>query len=87
MHDLSGSINRLGEVFCEENRNLANMSINAFRDAKKTVGVATFATDEETIRRYHDMGINMISTGADYDYILKSGIETLKTAKKIYEEE
>jgi len=86
MHDLSGSINRLGEVFCEENRNLANMSINAFRDAKKTVGVATFATDEETIRRYHDMGINMISTGADYDYILKSGIETLKTAKKIYEE-
>ena len=86
MHDLSGSINRLGEVFCEENRRLAKMSIDAFTKANKTVGVATFATDRETISRYRDMGINMISTGADYDYILRGARETLKTAREAYAE-
>jgi hypothetical protein len=29
------------------------------------------------------MGINMISTGADYDYVAKKSIETLNTMKKI----
>ena len=84
MHDLSGSINRLGEVFCEENMRLATNSIKAFENANKTVGVATFAIDAKTMQTYRDMGINMISTGADYDYVLRLGKETLKTAKEIF---
>ncbi len=83
MHDLSGSIGRLGDIFCEENLRLANKSIAAFRAAGKTVGVSTFATDDETLTRYHEMGINMISTGADYDYVAKRGIETLNRIKGI----
>lgn len=83
MHDLSGSIGRLGDIFCEENLRLANKSIAAFKAAGKTVGVSTFATDAETLQRYHDMGINMISTGADYDYVLKKGKETLERIKGI----
>ena len=83
MHDLSGSISRLGDVFCEENLSLAQKAISAFKKAGKTVGVSTFATDEETLKRYDSMGINMISTGADYDYILKKSKETLGTINKI----
>ena len=79
MADLSGSICRIGEIFCEENVRLANKAISAFRAAGKTVGISTFATDAQTLQRYHDMGINMISTGADYDYILKKSQETLAT--------
>ena len=86
MHDLSGSINRLGDIFSEENLELAHMAIKAFRKAGKTVGVSTFATDEETLRRYNDMGINMISTGADYVYILNSAKETLRKIKEIQDE-
>lgn len=83
MHDLSGSIGRLGDIFCEENLYLAKKAISAFKKAGKTVGVSTFATDEETLKRYDSMGINMISTGADYDYILKKSKETLGTINKI----
>lgn len=83
MHDLSGSIGRLGDIFCEKNLALANRTIEAFKKAGKTVGVSTYATDEETLKRYHDMGINMISTGADYVYIVNNAKNTLETIKKI----
>lgn len=83
MHDLSGSINKLGKVFSQENIALARMAIDAFTEANKTVGVSTYAIDEETLVRYRDMGINMISTGADYDYILRFGRDTLKLANKV----
>lgn len=84
MHDLSGSINRLGDIFCDENIDLAKKTINAFKKAGKTVGVSTFATDRKTLMTYHNMGINMISTGADYDYILKKGKETLSEITDIF---
>lgn len=86
MHDLSGSINHLGDVFCEENVALANKAIAAFKAAGKTVGVSTGACDADTLRRYRDMGVNMISTGADFDYLLKKGQETLATMRKVREE-
>ncbi len=86
MHDLSGSIGRLGDVFCAENVKLAERAIAAFRKAGKTVGISTGAHDPETLRRYHEMGINMITTGADYDYILRCGQKTLETMKKVREE-
>ncbi len=87
MHDLSGSIGKLGDVFCERNVELATMAIDAFKKAGKTVGVSTYATDAATLQKYHDMGINMISTGADYDHIIKKGIETFKTIHTIYKGE
>ena len=83
LYDLSGSINRLGDINCDENLRLAEKSIAAFKAAGKTVGISTFATDEKTLRQYHQMGINMISTGADYDYIAKKSMETLATIRKI----
>ena len=83
MHDLSGSIHKLGEIFSKENTALAEMAINAFTAANKSVGISTYAIDEETLTRYRDMGINMISTGADYDYILKLGRQTLTLAKEL----
>ena len=82
-HDLSGSICKLGDIFCEENVQLAKKSIKAFKSAGKTVSVSTFAADTETLERYRDMGINMISTGADYDYNLEKGKETLENCKKL----
>ena len=62
----------------------ANKAIGAFRRAGKTVGVATFATDTETLTRYRDMGINMIATGADYDYILRAAQATLSSVRSIF---
>lgn len=85
MHDLSGSLGDLGNIFSDANTRLANQAIRAFKAQKKTVGISTFATDEETLRRYHSMGINMITTGADYEYIRKGALETLHLVRAIGE--
>jgi 2-dehydro-3-deoxyglucarate aldolase/4-hydroxy-2-oxoheptanedioate aldolase len=84
MHDLSGSISRLGDVFCEENLSLAKMAADAFLAEKKAVGLSTYAIDEKTLATYRDLGVNMISTGADYDYILRMGRDTLQRASEIF---
>lgn len=75
--DLSGSINRLGDTYCEENLALAQKTIDAFRSRNKTVGVSTGAVDYETLRRFRDMGINLIFSGADFEYIREGGRRTL----------
>ena len=84
MHDLSGSISRLGDVFCEENLSLAKKAADAFLNENKIVGLSTYATDEKTLETYRGLGVNMISTGADYDYILRMGRETLQRASGIF---
>lgn len=81
MHDLSGSIGRLGDIFCEENLALAEHAIKAFSAREKSVGVSTFATDAATLGKYKEMGINMISTGADYEYIIRGARATLDIMK------
>lgn len=83
MHDLSGSINDLGNIFSERNLQLADKAVRAFKDEGKSVGVLTYATDEETLSRYDEMGINIIATGADYEYIVRGARDTLKRIKKI----
>ena len=87
MHDLSGSISRLGDVLCEENLSLAKKTIEAFHHESKRVGLSTYAIDEKTLTTYRDLGVNMISTGADYDYILRMGKDTLNRANKIFKEQ
>lgn len=83
MYDLSGSINRLGDVFGKENLELAERVIKVAKATGKTVGISLGATDEKTIQRVLDMGFNFISLGADHDYILRCGIETLERINKI----
>ncbi|MBQ4136923.1 MAG: hypothetical protein IJD67_02330, partial [Clostridia bacterium] len=73
-----------GELFSDENLALANRAIAACKKAKKSVGIMTFAIDKETMQRYFDMGINMITTGADFDFILRTARESLKTLKEIF---
>lgn len=85
LYDLSGSIGEPGNIFSEQNLALVNHSIKAFKEQGKTVGVSTFSTDSETLARYNNMGINMISTGADYVYVLEKAKETLGTIKNIFE--
>lgn len=83
MHDLSGSIHQLGNIFCKENMSLARATVSRFKKYKKSVGVSTCAIDEKTLLLYHEMGINMIATGADYSYILEGAKNTLKTITKV----
>ena len=81
--DLSGSINEVGDFFGKNNLDLAKKAIEIATKHNKIVGSATLATDEKTLTMLRDMGIKMITCGADFNYIVNGARETYKTVKKI----
>lgn len=81
--DLSGSVNRLGDVGCDEVMNMVKDCIGVLKKNHKYAGISTGATDVETLKRFDDMGIDMISSGLEYQYILEKAETTLKTLHEI----
>jgi len=47
------------------------------------VGSATLATDEKTLTMLRDMGIKMITCGADFNYIINGARNTYETVRKV----
>ncbi len=81
--DLSGSINEIGDFFGERNLELAKKAIDIATKHNKIVGSATLATDEETLTMLHNMGVKMITCGADFNYIVNGAKKTFETVKKV----
>jgi len=81
--DLSGSINEIGDFFGENNLSLAKKAIEIATKHNKIVGSATLATDEETLSMLRDMGIKMITSGTDFNYIVNGAKNTFETLKKV----
>lgn len=81
--DLSGSINEIGDFFGENNLALAKKAIEIATKHNKIVGSATLATDEKTLRMLHDMGIKMLTCGADFNYIVNGARKTYETVKSV----
>jgi len=81
--DLSGSINEIGDFFGENDLSLAKKAIEIATKHNKIVGSATLATDEETLSMLRDMGIKMITCGADFNYIVNGAKNTFETLKKV----
>lgn len=80
---LSGSINEVGDFFGENNLALAKKAIEIATKHNKIVGSATLASDEKTLTMLRDMGIKMITCGADFNYIVNGAKQTFETEKKI----
>ncbi len=74
--DLSGSIERLNQVFCAENITLIKEAIAILQENRKCIGISTGSSDPETLRFWCDLGINMVSAGVDYGYIV-TGAQTV----------
>ena len=81
--DLSGSINEIGDFFGKNNLDLAKKAIEIAAKHNKIVGSATLATDEKTLTMLRDMGIKMITCGADFNYIVNGAKKTFETVKKV----
>lgn len=80
-NDLSGSIGRLGDVFSKEVTALIKEAIAKLKAAGKYVGVSTGDFSEAALMHWHNMGVDMISAGADFDFLregLKNNRDTLK---------
>lgn len=81
--DLSGSVGELNAVFGENTQVLIRRAIAILKAAGKPIGVSTGSTDPKVTGFWHDMGINIISSGTDYDYILRGAGENLANLRSV----
>ena len=83
-NDLSGSIGRLGDVFCEEVTGLVREIVERLKAAGKYVGISTGDFSESTLRHWHDLGFDMISAGADFDFLREGMKKNRETLQRIH---
>ena len=83
-NDLSGSIGRLGDVFGDEVTALIKEIIFKLKSAGKYVGISTGDFSEATLKHWHDMGFDMISAGADFDFLREGLKENRNTLRRVH---
>ncbi|WP_135555918.1 HpcH/HpaI aldolase family protein [Paenibacillus cymbidii] len=69
-NDLSGSIGELGHIYDERTSALIDEAIGILNAAGKPFGVSTGSTEKTILKYWHDKGMRIISSGADYEHIL-----------------
>lgn len=81
--DLSGSIGELNNVFGKRNVNLMREAVALLKEAHKCIGVSTGSTDPEVLAFWDDLGVNMISSGMDYDYMRRGALKNRAALRRI----
>ena len=67
----------------EELTALIKEAIAILKENKKCIGVSTGSDDPKIVQFWHDLGINMISSGVDYDYMWRAAQRNLQNIRKI----
>lgn len=81
-NDLSGSINELGNVYGENNIKLIKEAIAKLKANGKYIGLSTGETGYEKLKFWYDLGIDMISAGADYMFVQQGAVQTRKNLEQ-----
>ncbi|MCI8894832.1 MAG: aldolase [Lachnospiraceae bacterium] len=68
--DLAGSIGQLTHPYEETAMELMKTAMETLKAHGKYIGISTGDFSEERVRQFSEMGIQMISAGADTDYLL-----------------
>ena len=84
--DLSGTLGCLTEVLDEngETQKWMKKAIAILKAHGKYVGISYGDTRPEVIRHWHDMGIDMISVGSDFDYLYQCGRRALDALRQVH---
>ncbi len=77
-NDLSGSVNELGNVYGETVTKIIKETIAKLKAAGKYIGMSTGEMGCEKLKYWSDMGIDMISAGADYMFLQAGAVQTRK---------
>lgn len=76
-NDLSGSIGELLNIYDGPTVSLAKRAIYILKKHDKYIGLAG-AMDETAIKFWSELGVDMIMSGVDWDFIYSAGKQTLK---------
>jgi len=82
-NDLSGSVGELCHVFGETTTALVKEAITKLKQNGKYVGLSTGDLSEDTFRHWHDLGVDMISAGADFDFLTVGMKQTKEALSKV----
>ena len=81
--DLSFDIGSPGEVTYEEELKYVEKAIAILKRNNKAIGMATNRTDKEFLQKWIDMGITVITSGVDFDYLHKGALSNLNALRSL----
>ncbi len=82
-NDLSGSYGRMLDVFCPELTEIIGQTVQRLHAAGKYVGLSTGDIRESTLRHWQGLGVDMLSAGADYDFLREANRANLHNLTRI----
>ncbi|MBE6689382.1 MAG: aldolase [Ruminococcaceae bacterium] len=83
-NDLSGSYGMLGEVFSDKITKIISDTIELLHKNGKYVAIASGGYSEEVISHWSALGADMLSAGADFDFIRDSALKNRINLEKLH---
>ena len=85
-NDLSGSLGELGNVFGEKTMEQIRRALKIVKENGKYVGLATGDLRPETLRFWSELGIDMMTVGADWNFVFDAAKNTRKLLQQYHME-
>ncbi len=82
--DLSNDIGDHMNVFTGETHEWLKKAIRILKENGKYIGISHGGASTEIISHWHDLGIDMISSGSDFTYLLEYAQKTLQNLKEAH---
>ena len=83
-NDLSGSLGALGDVFGEATLAQIRKAIDILQAKGKYIGLATGDTRPETIRFWSELGVQMLTVGADWNFVYNGAKKNLMNLRAFH---
>jgi 2-dehydro-3-deoxyglucarate aldolase/4-hydroxy-2-oxoheptanedioate aldolase len=85
-NDLSGSLGELGNVFGEKTMEQIRRALKIVKENGKYVGLATGDLRPETLKFWSELGIDMMTVGADWNFVFDAAKNTRKLLQQYHME-
>jgi 2-dehydro-3-deoxyglucarate aldolase/4-hydroxy-2-oxoheptanedioate aldolase len=85
-NDLSGSINDIGNVFSDKMTEIISTTTDRLHKNGKYVGLATGDLRPETLKFWSELGIDMMTVGADWNFVFDAAKNTRNLLQKYHME-
>ncbi len=83
-NDLSGSYNMLGDIYSQKITDIIKDTVDRLHKAGKYVGIASGGFSEDIIFHWSSFGVEMLSAGADFDFIRQGAVNNRINLEKIH---
>lgn len=83
-NDLSGSYGMLGEYMSDTITDVIRQTVDKLHDNGKYVAIASGGYSDAIVQHWHDLGADMLSAGADFDFIRDGAVRNRINLERIH---